>query len=79
MAHFALLAQQSWAFTGHHHRAIDRRDQYNRNFLISAISLFLTFIFAFSLDADKKETVAETGQSFQNIKEIFKNRTLLFY
>src|SRR6185503_9759185 len=33
---------------------------------------------AFSLDDDKKITVAETGQSFQNIKEILKNRTLLF-
>jgi PPP family 3-phenylpropionic acid transporter len=40
--------------------------------------LFLAFIFAFSLKTDKKETVAETGQSFQNIKEIFKNRALLF-
>src|SRR6185503_4224828 len=33
---------------------------------------------AFSLDDDKKITVAETGQSFQNIKEILKNRTLIF-
>jgi len=46
--------------------------------LISAISLFLTFIFTFYLKADQKETVSETSQSFQNIKEIFKNKTLLF-
>ena len=67
-----------WAFTGIITGQLIDAVNTTVIFLISAISLFLTFIFAFSLDADKKETVAETGQSFQNIKEIFKNRTLLF-
>ena len=67
-----------WAFTGIITGQLIDAINTTVIFLISAISMFLTFIFAFSLKADKKITVAETGQSFQNIKEILKNRTLLF-
>jgi len=67
-----------WAFTGIITGQLIDAISTTVIFLISAVSLFLTFIFTLSLKDDKKETVAETGQSFQNIKDIFKNRALLF-
>src|SRR4030095_544542 len=67
-----------WAFTGIITGQLIDAINTTVIFLISAISLFLTFIFTLSLKADEKETVSETTQSFQNIKDIFKNRTLIF-
>jgi MFS transporter, PPP family, 3-phenylpropionic acid transporter len=46
-------------------------------FIISAISLFLAFLFSFSLPRTKEKMSAES-QSFKNVKEVFSNKTLLF-
>jgi MFS transporter, PPP family, 3-phenylpropionic acid transporter len=46
-------------------------------FVIPSISMFLTFIFTFSLKHDKTSAPA-AGQSFENIKDVFGNKTLLF-
>src|SRR6478735_3055934 len=67
-----------WAFTGIITGQLIDAINTTVIFLISAISLFLTFIFTLSLKAKKKETATETSPSFQNIRDIFKNRTLLF-
>jgi PPP family 3-phenylpropionic acid transporter len=67
-----------WAFTGIITGQLIDAINTTVIFLISAISLFLTFVFTLSLKAEKKETATETSPSFQNIKDIFKNRTLLF-
>ena len=67
-----------WAFTGIITGQLIDAINTTVIFLISAISLFLTFLFTLTLKADKKETIAETTQSFQNIKDIFKNKALIF-
>lgn len=47
-------------------------------FLISAVSMFLTFVFAFSLRLNNVIPRASESQTFKNAKQIFKNRTLVF-
>jgi PPP family 3-phenylpropionic acid transporter len=47
-------------------------------FAISAISMLLTFIFAFSLKPDKEKLSLAGSQSFENAKEIFANKILIF-
>ena len=63
-----------WAFTGIITGQLIDAINTTVIFLISAISLFLTFIFAFSLKADKKETVAETGHHSKTSKKFSKTR-----
>ena len=46
-------------------------------FVISAISMLLSFIFSFSLKKDSERS-GSSGQSFENIREVFGNRTLIF-
>jgi PPP family 3-phenylpropionic acid transporter len=47
-------------------------------FVISAISMLLTFLFSFSLQADHVKPPASETQSFSNAKQVFTNRTLIF-
>ena len=47
-------------------------------FVISAISMFLTFIFSFSLRLENVKRPASETQGFQNVKEVFQNRVLIF-
>jgi MFS transporter, PPP family, 3-phenylpropionic acid transporter len=66
-----------WAFTGI--LAGHYIDTVNTTviFVISAISMLLTFIFSFSLKRDNEKSTS-SGQSFQNIREVFGNRILIF-
>ena len=47
-------------------------------FAVSAISMLLTFVFSFSLNRDNEKVTSFDTQSFKNIKDVFKNRTLIF-
>jgi PPP family 3-phenylpropionic acid transporter len=67
-----------WAFTGIiTGQLIDAVDM-NVIFIVSATSMFLAFIFSWSLTADKEKTKALDIQTFKNVKEVFSNKTLLF-
>ena len=46
-------------------------------FIISAISMLLTFLFAFSLKPDRQTIKASEGSSFHHVKKIFGNKTLM--
>jgi len=46
-------------------------------FVISAISMLLTFFFAFSLKADSQRIISREEQSYKNVKEIFRNKILI--
>ena len=46
-------------------------------FIISAISMLLTFLFSFSLKADTDKVKASEIQSFQHAKKVFGNKTLI--
>lgn len=67
-----------WAFTGI--IAGHYIDTVNTTviFVISAISMLLTFIFSFSLKPDDKKSSSATSLSFENIREVFGNRILIF-
>jgi PPP family 3-phenylpropionic acid transporter len=47
-------------------------------FVFSAISMLLTFIFAFSLKPDREKLTPAASQSFKNFREVFGNKTLIF-
>ena len=47
-------------------------------FVFSAVSLFLTFLFSFSLKVDKEKIIDAAGNPFKNIREVFGNRILIF-
>lgn len=47
-------------------------------FIVSAISMLLTFIFAFALDAGKEKPQSAATQSFQNARQVFTNKVLIF-
>src|SRR4030095_10102819 len=67
-----------WAFTGIiAGYFIDKVDT-TVIFVISAISMLLTFIFSFSLKTDRQKISLTGGQSFTNIKEAFGNKILIF-
>jgi MFS transporter, PPP family, 3-phenylpropionic acid transporter len=67
-----------WAFTGIiNGQLIDALDT-TVIFAVSAISMLLTFFFAFSLRTDKEKTTTNPDQSFKNVKEVFGNKILLF-
>ena len=67
-----------WAFTGI--IAGHYIDTVNTTviFVISAISMLLTFIFSFSLKPDDKKSSSATSLSFENIREVFGNKILIF-
>ena len=66
-----------WAFTGIITGHLIDAISTTVIFAISAISMLLTFLFSFSLDKDDKGSVSSSSQSFENVKEIFSNKTLL--
>ena len=47
-------------------------------FVFSAISLFLTFLFSFSLKTIKEKVSVAGSNSYQNIKQVFGNKILIF-
>ncbi|MEP7376363.1 MAG: MFS transporter [Chitinophagaceae bacterium] len=47
-------------------------------FAVSAVSMLLTFIFAFTLQTGEEKVIAAPDQSFKNVKEVFGNWVLLF-
>jgi len=67
-----------WAFTGIINGQLIDALNTTVIFAISAISMLLTFIFAFSLQQDKEKVINDSGQSFKNVKDVFGNKLLLF-
>ena len=67
-----------WAFTGIITGQLIDAINTTVIFAISAISMLLTFIFAFSLERDTEKITSDSGQSFKNVKEVFGNKVLLF-
>lgn len=67
-----------WAFTGIITGQLIDAVNTTVIFAVSAISMLLTFIFAFTLQQDKEKVVATSDQSFKNVKEVFGNKVLLF-
>jgi PPP family 3-phenylpropionic acid transporter len=67
-----------WAFTGivagHYIDVVNT----TIIFVISAVSMSLTFIFSFSLKPDTERPASSPNQSFKNIGEVFANKTLIF-
>jgi PPP family 3-phenylpropionic acid transporter len=67
-----------WAFTGiitgHY------IDQLNTTviFVFSAISMLLTFIFSFSIRSDNKNSTSASVVSFENARQVFANKILIF-
>lgn len=47
-------------------------------FAVSAISMFLTFVFSFSLKPDKEKISSFDTQAFKNARDVFGNKKLLF-
>ena len=47
-------------------------------FVFSAVSMFLTFLISFSLKENKEKTAAPGSSSFENIKQVFGNKVLIF-
>jgi PPP family 3-phenylpropionic acid transporter len=67
-----------WAFTSMiNGQLIDTWDT-TVIFAVSAVSMLLTFFFAFTLKTDKEKKDNVSGQAFKNVKEVISNRTLLF-
>jgi MFS transporter, PPP family, 3-phenylpropionic acid transporter len=64
-----------WAFTGILTGQVIDAINTTAIFIISAISMFLTFLFALSLAPDKEITIER--QSFSNVKNILGNKTLV--
>jgi len=72
-----------WAFTGIINGQLIDAMNTTVIFAVSAVSMLLTFIFAFTLQKDhdsstKPGKVAAPEQSFKNVKDVFNNKTLIF-
>ena len=67
-----------WAFTGIINGQLIDAINLTVIFAVSAISMLLTFIFAFSLQQDKEKVIVSSDQSFKNVKNVFGNKLLLF-
>lgn len=67
-----------WAFTGtlvgHYIEEVNT----SVIFLFSSITMFLTFIFAFSLQRDEENPAFSTNKSLEDLQIVFRNRDLLF-
>ena|GEM_PF-384457 len=66
-----------WAFTGITLGHYIDKINLSVIFVFAAISMLLTFIFSFSLQSDKKKATSVDSQSFKNVGEVFRNRTLI--
>ena len=67
-----------WAFTGIINGQLIDALNTTVIFAVSAVSMLLTFIFAFTLRPDREKAIATSDQSFKNVKEVFGNKVLLF-
>jgi MFS transporter, PPP family, 3-phenylpropionic acid transporter len=67
-----------WAFTGIITGQVIDSVNTTAIFIISAISMLLTFIFSFTLVKDIKKEITIEKQSFNNIKNILSNPALVF-
>ena len=67
-----------WAFTGIITGQLIDAINTTVIFAVSAISMLLTFVFAFFLQRDNKKITSASGQSFKYIKDVFGNKVLLF-
>lgn len=67
-----------WAFTGIINGQLIDAMNTTVIFAVSAISMLLTFMFAFTLEKDKEKVTIKTDQSFKNAAGIFANNKLLF-
>ncbi len=67
-----------WAFTGIiTGYFIDKIDT-SVIFIISSVSLFLTFLVSITLERDKEKPIGKAEQSYKNIRQVLANKTLLF-
>ena len=66
-----------WAFTGIVTGYLIDTINTTVIFIISAISMLLTFLFSFSLRIDNSKIKASDTQSFKDVKKIFSNKTLI--
>lgn len=67
-----------WAFTGIINGQLIDALNTSVIFAVSAVSMLLTFIFAFTLHTDKEKAIAIPDQSFKDVKKVFGNKILLF-
>ena len=67
-----------WAFTGIINGYLIDAIDTSVIFTVAAVSMLLTFIFGFSLADDKEKEVVASTHSFENVKDVFTNRVLLF-
>ena len=67
-----------WAFTSIINGQLIDALNTNVIFAVSAVSMLLTFVFAFALQTDKEKVIVVTDQSFKNVKEVFGSWALLF-
>ncbi len=67
-----------WAFTGIINGYLIDAIDTSVIFTVAAVSMLLTFIFGFSLADDKEKEIVASTQSFENVKDVFTNRVLLF-
>ena len=67
-----------WAFTGIITGQLIDAIDITVIFTVSAISMLLTFIFAFSLKTDKEQSASLDAQLFKNVRDVFRNKTLIF-
>ena len=67
-----------WAFTGiiagHYIDAVNT----NIIFVISAVSMLLTFIFSFTLRLDHEKIPRSTHQPYKSVKDVLSSKTLIF-
>jgi MFS transporter, PPP family, 3-phenylpropionic acid transporter len=66
-----------WAFTGIITGQVIDHVNITAIFIISAVSMLLTFIFSFTLSVSNEKGVTIDEQSFKNIRELLGNKTLL--
>jgi len=67
-----------WAFTGIITGYLVDKIDTSVIFIISSISLFLTFLLSITLEPDKKENTIVPDQSYKNVKQVLANKSLLF-
>ncbi|MGZ8559768.1 MAG: MFS transporter [Chitinophagaceae bacterium] len=67
-----------WAFTGIITGQLIDAINTTVIFAVSAISMLLVFIFAFTLRPNREKIINTSDQSFKNVKAVFGNKVLLF-
>jgi len=67
-----------WAFTGIITGYLIDKIDTSVIFIISSISLFLTFLVSITLEPDTEKPIGQADQSYKNIGQVLANKTLLF-